>query len=40
MASSSKSKAFPSAAKLAHPLTIDGKEYVPEPPFAEEKAKI
>jgi hypothetical protein len=22
------------------PLTIDGKEYVPEPPFAEEKAKI
>ncbi|XP_050918545.1 uncharacterized protein LOC127135971 [Lathyrus oleraceus] len=40
MASSSKSKAFPSTAKLTHPLTIDGKEYVPEPPFAEEKAKI
>lgn len=40
MASSSKSKTFPSAAKLAQPLAIDGKEYVLEPPFAEEKAKI
>ena len=40
MASSSKNKTLPSAAKLTQPLTIDGKEYVPEPPFAEEKAKI
>lgn len=36
MASSSK----PSAAKLTHPINIDGREYVPEPPFVEEKAKI
>ncbi|KAI5398847.1 hypothetical protein KIW84_064290 [Lathyrus oleraceus] len=36
MASSNK----PSAAKLTHPINIDGKEYVPEPPFAKEKAKI
>ncbi|KAI5424066.1 hypothetical protein KIW84_030326 [Lathyrus oleraceus] len=36
MASSNK----PSAAKLTHPINIDGREYVPEPPFAEEKAKI
>lgn len=40
MASSRKNKILPSATKLMHPLTIDGKEYVPEPPFAEEKAKI
>lgn len=40
MASSSKNKTLPSAAKLMQPLTIDGKEYVLEPPFAEEKAKI
>ncbi|KAI5434067.1 hypothetical protein KIW84_021073 [Lathyrus oleraceus] len=40
MASSSKNKALPFAAKLTQPLTIDGKEYVLEPPFAEEKAKI
>ena len=36
MASSNK----PSAAKLSHPINIDGREYVPEPPFAEEKEKI
>lgn len=36
MASSNK----PSAAKLTHPINIDGREYVPEPPFAEEKEKI
>lgn len=40
MDNSSKSRTFPSAAKLAQPFTIDGKEYIPEPPFAEEKAKI
>lgn len=40
MASLSKSKTFPSVVKLAQPLTIDGKEYIPEPPFAEEKEKI
>lgn len=40
MASSSKSKKLPSDAKLTQPLTINGKEYIPEPPFAEEKAKI
>ncbi|XP_050908998.1 uncharacterized protein LOC127122751 [Lathyrus oleraceus] len=35
MASSNK----PSAAKLTQPITIDGREYVHEPPVAEEKAK-
>lgn len=40
MANSSKKKTLPSTAKLTQLLTIDGKEYVSEPPFAEEKAKI
>lgn len=40
MANSNKNKTLPSVAKLTQLLTIDGKEYVPEPPFAEEKAKI
>ncbi|XP_050897207.1 uncharacterized protein LOC127104031 [Lathyrus oleraceus] len=30
----------PSATKLTHPINIDGREYLHEPPFAEEKAKI
>ncbi|XP_050895836.1 flocculation protein FLO11-like [Lathyrus oleraceus] len=40
MASSNKNKTLPFAVKLTQLLAIDGKEYVPEPPFAEEKAKI
>ncbi|KAI5418793.1 hypothetical protein KIW84_043136 [Lathyrus oleraceus] len=36
MASSNK----PSAVKLTHPISIDGREYVPEPLLAEEKEKI